>query len=173
MSRLIAVALLVAAVIGVRQIGAGEAAQPSTTALALGLTLILALVTGEFLRHFRLPRLTGYLLFGVLIGPYIGNVITGSMAVQLHTINGSATSLIALIAGLTLNFERISRRIAGVSRMLAAILSVAMLGLFAVAWLLWPWLPIAPDAVGLAKIAMVALVTIITISFSPTMRAAV
>jgi len=173
MSRLIAVALLVAAVIGVRQIGAGEAAQPSTTALALGLTLILALVTGEFLRHFRLPRLTGYLLFGVLIGPYIGNVITGSMAVQLHTINGIATSLIALIAGLTLNFERISRRIAGVSRMLAAILSVAMLGLFAVAWLLWPWLPIAPDAVGLAKIAMVALVTIITISFSPTMTAAV
>ena len=173
MTRLLAVALLVAAVIGVRLLGPVAAVQPSTTALALGLTLILALVTGEFLRHFRLPRLTGYLLFGVLIGPYIGNVITGRMAGQLHTINGIATSLIALIAGLTLNFERIAHRITGVARMLVAILSVAMLGLFAVAWLLWPWLPIAPDASGLAKVAMVALVTIVTISFSPTMTAAV
>jgi trehalose 6-phosphate synthase len=173
MTRLLAVALLVAAVVGVRLIGPGDVSQPSTTALALGLTLILALVTGEFLRHFRFPRLTGYLLFGVLIGPYIGNVITGNMAAQLHTINGIATSLIALIAGLTLNFERIAHRISGVARMLAAILSVAMVGLFAVAWLTWPWLPIAPDAAGLAKIAMVALVTIVTISFSPTMTAAV
>jgi trehalose-6-phosphate synthase/Kef-type K+ transport system membrane component KefB len=173
MTRLLAVALLVAAVVGVRLIGPGDASQPSTTALALGLTLILALVTGEFLRHFRFPRLTGYLLFGVLIGPYIGNVITGNMAAQLHTINGIATSLIALIAGLTLNFERIAHRISGVTRMLAAILLVAMVGLFAVAWLTWPWLPIAPDAVGLGKIAMVALATIVTISFSPTMTAAV
>ena len=173
MTRLLAVALLVAGVVGVRLIGPGDVSQPSTTALALGLTLILALVTGEFLRHFRFPRLTGYLLFGVLIGPYIGNVITGNMAAQLHTINGIATSLIALIAGLTLNFERIAHRISGVTRMLAAILSVAMVGLFAVAWLTWPWLPIAPDAAGLAKIAMVALVTIVTISFSPTMTAAV
>ena len=78
MTRIIAVALLVAAVIGVRQIGADNAIQPSTTALALGLTLIVAMVTGELLRRFRLPRLTGYLLFGVLIGPYLGNVITGA-----------------------------------------------------------------------------------------------
>ncbi len=173
MTRLVAVALLVAAVVGVRLIGPGDLAQPSTTALALGLTLVLALVTGEFLRHFRFPRLTGYLLFGVLIGPYFGNVITGRMAGQLHTITGIATSLIALIAGLTLNFERISHRIAGVTRMLAAILSVAMIGLFALAWLTWPWLPIAPEAAGLTKVAMVALVTIVTVSFSPTMTAAV
>ena len=32
--------------------------------------------------------------------------------------------------------------------MTAATLGVAMLGLFAVAWLVWPWLPIAPDAAG-------------------------
>ena len=84
-----------------------------TTALALGFTLIVAMVTGEMLRRFRLPRLTGYLLFGVLIGPYLGNVITEPMARQLQTVNGIATTLIAFIAGLTLNFERIGRGIAG------------------------------------------------------------
>ena len=65
------------------------------------------MVTGEFLRRFRLPRLTGYLLFGVLVGPYLGNVITEPMAGQLQIVNGIATALIAFIAGLTLNFERL------------------------------------------------------------------
>ena len=127
------------------------------TALALGFTLVVAMVAGELLRRFRLPRLTGYLLFGVLIGPYLGNVISEPMARQLQTVNGIATTLIALIAGLTLNIERIGRRIAGTTRMIATTLVVAMAGLFAVAWLAWAWLPVAPDAAGTAKLAMVAL----------------
>jgi trehalose 6-phosphate synthase len=173
MTRLAAIALVVAAVFGVRQIGPGGANEPPTTALALGFTLVVALVTGEFLRRFRLPRLSGYLLFGVLIGPYLGNVITEPMAGQLQIINSAATALIALIAGLTLNFERLGRRIIGITRMLATTLGVAMLGLFAVAWLAWSSLPVAPDAAGMQKVAMVALFVIIVISFSPTMTAAV
>jgi trehalose 6-phosphate synthase len=171
-TRLLAIVLVVAAVVGVRLIGP-SANEPPTTALALGFTLILALVTGEFLRRFRLPRLSGYLLFGVLIGPYLGNVITGPMAGQLQTINGIATALIAFIAGLTLNFERIGRRISGITRMLAATLGISMVGLFAITWLAWSWLPVAPEATGLPKIAMAGLVVIIVISFSPTMTAAV
>jgi trehalose-6-phosphate synthase/Kef-type K+ transport system membrane component KefB len=170
--RLVAVVLVLAAVLWTRRIAASQPDVP-TTALALGFTLVLALVTGELLRRFRLPRLTGYLLFGVLIGPYLGNVITEPMARQLGTINGIATALIAFIAGLTLNFERLGRRVPGVPRLLAATLGVATLGLFAAAWIAWSWLPIAPDATGMAKAAMVALFALIVISFSPTMSAAV
>ena len=173
MTRLTAIALVVAAVFWVRRIGPGGANEPPTTALALGFILVVALVTGEFLRRFRLPRLSGYLLFGVLIGPYLGNVITEPMAGQLQIINSAATALIALIAGLTLNFERLGRRITGIARMLATTLGVAMLGLFAVAWVAWSWLPVAPEAAGMPKVAMVALFVIIVISFSPTMTAAV
>ena len=39
------------------------------TALALGFTLVGAWIAGDALRRFQLPRLTGYLLFGVLAGP--------------------------------------------------------------------------------------------------------
>ena len=95
------------------------------------------------------------------------------MAGQLQIINSAATALIAFIAGLTLNFERLGRRITGITRMLATTLGVAMLGLFAVAWLAWSWLPVAPEAAGMPKVAMVALFVIIVISFSPTMTAAV
>jgi trehalose-6-phosphate synthase/Kef-type K+ transport system membrane component KefB len=172
MTRLLGVALVVAAVLWVRRTDP-VGANPPTTALALGFTLIAAMVAGELLRRFRLPRLTGYLLFGVLVGPYLGNVITQPMARELQTVNGIATALIAFIAGLTLNFERLGFRMAGTGRFIGTTIAVAMLGLFGVAWISWAWLPVAPDAGGIAKLAMVTLFVIVVISFSPTMTAAV
>ncbi len=114
MRRLFGVLLIVVAMIWVRQIGSVEVvsgAEPSGVALALGFSLVVALVTGELFRRLRLPRLTGYLLFGVLVGPYLGNLVNETMARQLQVINGIATTLIAFIAGLTLNLERIGPRV--------------------------------------------------------------
>ena len=173
MTRLLAVALVVAAMLGVRYVGGSRTIELPGTALALGFTLVVALVIGDICRRFRLPRLTGYLLFGLLIGPYLGNVITEPMARQLQTITGLSTTVIAFIAGLTLNIERLERRVSGFGRLTVVVLGVAMAGLFAIAWLAWPWLPLAPDATGTEKLTMVALLAVIVISFSPTMTAAV
>jgi trehalose-6-phosphate synthase/Kef-type K+ transport system membrane component KefB len=172
MKHLIAIALVVTALVWVRRVAAPGVELP-TIALALGFTLVVAMVTGQMLRRFRLPRLTGYLLFGLLMGPYVGNLITEPMAAQLQTINGIATVLIAFIAGLALNFERLGRHRVGTTRMIATTLAVAIGGLFAVTWFAWRWLPVAPEAEGLAKLAMAGLFVIVVISFSPTMTAAV
>lgn len=172
MTRLLSVVLVVGAMIAVRGIGP---VQPEArgTALALGFTLVAALVAGEFLKRFRLPRLTGYLLFGLLVGPYLGNVITEAMARQLLLVNGIATTLIAFIAGLTLNLERLERRVSGAATATVITLAVTMAGLGMIAWLLWPWLPVAPDTTGSARLMMVAVLVVIMVSFSPTMSAAV
>jgi trehalose-6-phosphate synthase/Kef-type K+ transport system membrane component KefB len=171
--RLAALALVVVAMLVVRQAGASTSDDARGTALALGFTLIAALVAGEFLRRFKLPRLTGYLLFGLLVGPYLGNVITEGMARQLQLVTGLATTLIAFIAGLTLNVERLERRVAGAGLTTVITLAIAMSGLAALAWVAWPWLPIAPDASGLAKLTIIGLLVVIVVSFSPTMSAAV
>jgi len=173
MRRLLAVTLVVVGVLWVRHLGATDSAALTRTALALGFTLVVASVAGDLLRRFRLPRLTGYLLFGLLAGPFLGNVISEPMARQLQAINGIATTLIALIAGLTLNIERFGKRLAAIARLTGAMLAIAMVGAFAMAWIAWPWLPVAPEAAGMAKFAMVALFVVIVISFSPTMAAAV
>jgi trehalose 6-phosphate synthase len=170
MRRLAALAAAVVALLWVQRIG-GSAT--SGTALALGFALLAASIAGDVLRRVHLPRLTGYLLFGLLTGPYLGNVITAPMAAQLQVISGIATAFIALIAGLTLNLERLGRRLPDIARLTGIVLGVAMTGAAAAAWLAWSWLPIAPDATGAARLAMVLLVTIIVISFSPTMTAAV
>ncbi len=173
MRRLAALALTVAAMLWVREFGATAAAGSAGTALALGFTLLGAWVTGDVLRRFNVPRLTGYLLFGIVVGPYLGNLITEAMAGQLQVITGVATTLIALIAGLTLNLERLGRRLLSIAYMTGVMLAVAMIGLFAIAWVAWPWLPVAPESTGLAKLAVIVLLVAMVVSFSPTMTAAV
>ena len=173
MSRLAALALTAGAVIWVG--GLGSAAPPGSTgtALVLGFALVGAWVTGDLLRRFNLPRLTGYLLFGIIAGPQVANVITESMAGQLQVITGIATTLIALIAGLTLNLERMGRRLTAIVQMTGVMLGLTMIGLAVMLWIAWPWLPIAPTATGGMKLAMLSLFVVIVVSFSPTMTAAV
>ena len=173
MRRLAALIRAVLAVVWVRNIGPAETVASAGTALALGFTLLGAWIAGDVIRRLHVPRLTGYLLFGVLVGPYLGNVISESMAGQLQVITGVATTLIALIAGLSLNVERLGRRFIAIAYMTGTTLAVAMAGLFTFAWLAWPWLAIAPDAGGAERLVMIALLVLIVASFSPTMTAAV
>ena len=173
MSRIAALALTAGAVIWVRGLGSTAPTGSAGTALVLGFALVGAWVTGDLLRRFNLPRLTGYLLFGIAAGPQVANVITESMAGQLQVITGIATTLIALIAGLTLNLERMGRRLTAIVRMTGVMLGLTMIGLAVMLWIAWPWLPIAPTATGGMKLAMLSLFVVIVVSFSPTMTAAV
>ena len=173
MRRLAALGLTIAAVLWVRPPGTGPATGAAGTALALGFALLGAWLAGDLLRRLHLPRLTGYLLFGIVTGPYLGNVISTSMAGQLQIITGIATTLIALIAGLTLNVRRLGDRFAGIARLTLVTVAVTIVGLGATLWLAWPWLPVAPEMAGLDKLAIVALIVVMLVSFSPTMTAAV
>ncbi|MGE3841095.1 MAG: trehalose-6-phosphate synthase [Vicinamibacterales bacterium] len=173
MTGLLALVLTAAAMIWLRYLGPGGAAASAGTILALGFAVIGAWVTGDLLRRFQLPRLTGYLLFGVLVGPYLGNIITEAMTGQLRALTGAATTLIAFIAGLALNFERLGRGVRSIAVVTGVTIALASVTLAAVVWLAWGWLPIQPDASGLPKLAMIAILVFILVSFSPTMTAAV
>lgn len=145
----------------------------STAALAIGIALIAATLTGSLFERLRLPRITGYLVFGVLCGPYLASIITRPMARELYVINGLAIALIAFMAGLELNYQRLKPRLAAFTRLGGATLFFCYAGLFPLLYLAWPWIPIAPELSGLARVAVVALVTSVIVSFSPTVTIAV
>lgn len=173
MNRIIALALTVVGVLWTRQVAFDTAGPSAGTALVLGFTLVGAWLAGDVLKRVRVPQLTGQLLFGILVGPYLGNVITSAMAGQLVFVNGIATTLIALIAGLSLNVERLGTRLGPIAKTTAWTLAIPLIGVMAVGWAAWPWLPIAPEIAGLHRLAVVALAAVIVVSFSPTMTAAV
>ena len=142
------------------------------TALAIGFALIAAALAGSLVKRFGLPRVTGYLLFGVVCGPYVGNIITTPMARELQLINGLAVVLIAFIAGLEINFARLRPQMHSMVRFGSITLLLLYTGLFVFIWLAWPWLGIAPALVGLQKLAAAGLLAAVVASFSPTVTIA-
>jgi Kef-type K+ transport system membrane component KefB len=169
--RVAALLLVIATMVLVREFAGGE--NRPTLALALGFAVIAALMMGEAAERLRMPRLTGYLIFGLLCGPYVLNLITAPMARELQFVNGLAIALIALIAGLELNISRLASRLRAISIIGATTLGVMYVGLGTLLWLAWPWLPIAPAAVGLERLSIVLVLTAIIVSFSPTVTIAV
>jgi Kef-type K+ transport system membrane component KefB len=75
------------------------------TALACGYLLLSAFLMGSVFKSLRLPRLTGYLMTGIVAGPQVLALISPPMVSNLQIFNGLATALIALTAGVELDLE--------------------------------------------------------------------
>jgi len=145
----------------------------SGAALALGVALIAAAIVGWLFEFIQLPRITGYLMFGLLCGPSVGNIIREPMARDLQVANGLAIAVIGFIAGLELNFKRLRPRWRTIGVLGGTTIAVAWLGLFAVLVLLWRWLPIGPELQGWMRIAAAGLTATVLVGFSTTVTIAV
>jgi Kef-type K+ transport system membrane component KefB len=77
------------------------------TALACGYLLLSAFFMGSIFKSLGLPRLTGYLTTGILVGPQVLGLVSHPMVANLQIFNGLATALIALTAGVELDFRAI------------------------------------------------------------------
>lgn len=166
--------LLFASVLVARVTMAGDGlADLRGAALAFGFALIAAALVGTLFERIRLPRISGYLVFGLACGPYAGDLISRAMAADLRLVNGLAIALIAFIAGLEINFARIRDRLGGILVVGTSVIVTTFLLLAAVLYFTWPWLPIAPEATGATRLAMTLVVTTVLVSFSPTVTIAV
>ena len=151
---------------------APPAAEFQVGALAIGLALIAATIAGSLVEHLGLPRVTGYLLFGLLCGPYVANIITRPMARELTLVNGVAVALIAFVAGLEVNVGRLAPRLRDVAMLGGVTLLAVYAGLFGVLWTTWAWLGMAPELQGVQRFAAAAVLTTLAASFSPTVTIA-
>lgn len=66
---------------------------------ALGFTLLAAYLLATLVTRLALPKLTGYILAGILFGPYVLNLLTEESVGHLRLIDNLALSVIALTAG--------------------------------------------------------------------------
>lgn len=168
-----ALLLVLLAAWAVRRTGGTDALDARGLPLALGFALLAASLAGELLERLRLPRVTGYLLFGLLCGPYVVNIISRGMARELQIVNDLAVVLIAFIAGLEIDVVSLRPRLRALLSYSAVALATVYLLLFAAFWLAWPWLPILPAASPIERLAVVAMLATLVASFSPTVTMAV
>lgn len=87
----------------------------SVTTLSFGFLLLAAFFMGRVFSKLKLPKLTGYLVAGMLAGPSVLELVPRAALTNLSIFNGIAVSLIALTAGLELEFQRLRPIIRSVS----------------------------------------------------------
>lgn len=166
-----ALVLILATMVGIQRVGPPVAA--STVMLPLGFALIAAYLLGTAAERLRLPRLSGYLLFGLICGPYLLNLITATMARDLQVVNGLALALIALVAGLELNAARMRAHLRAVLLVGGGVVLVTTMALTVVLWVAWPWLSFGHVGGGSAQLATALVTAVLVVSFSPTVTIAV
>lgn len=171
MARLAAMVIILGTVVTIQRLEPTGGA--STVALPLGFSLIAAYLLGGAADRIRLPRLSGYLVFGLLCGPYLLNLITATMARELQLVNGFALALIALVAGLELNVKRLFPQIRVLLTLGVVVIAGTLLALTLILWLFWPWLALADVGGGQRQLAVAMVTATLVASFSPTVTIAV
>lgn len=110
MRRLFVLGVLLMVMLGlnalkVDPIGAGD---PLTLA-AIGFVVLAAFTIAEVGSSFGLPRVTGYILAGVLLGPSVADILSAPVVADMRMFNTLALGLIATTAGLELDIGQIRR----------------------------------------------------------------
>lgn len=175
--RTLVLGALLLLVLGIRALGDVIPRPEETDALhltfLLGFLLLAAHLAGSVARDLGLPRITGYILGGMALGPYGLALVTETEIEGLGLIDDIAIALIAFSAGAELKMSEVREQ----GRSIASILSVEMIAVFVVvagaAFLFMPVFPITVGG-GWSETAIIAVVFgSIAIANSPSVAVAV
>ena len=100
----------------------------STVTVSLGFLLIAAFVAGRIATDLGLPRITGYIILGLVVGPEVLGLVSAEDVAGLKLIDDVAISLIALSAGGELRISELRARAAS----MASIMFTEMTAVFVV-----------------------------------------
>ncbi len=93
----------------------GHVDEGAVSLAALGFLLLAGDLTGMLVEVIQLPHLTGYLLAGLVAGPYVLQLIDHHTIERLQVVNGLALALIAFEAGAELSIEMLRRGLRTIS----------------------------------------------------------
>ena len=141
----------------------GLGSGPGGVILGGGFLMLAAYLMGTMFKDFGLPKLTGYLITGVIAGPAVLGLVSDSMLTSLRIFNGVATALIALTAGSELDFRAV-RPLLKTIRWIALVALVGTIGLLAAA--LWVARDLLPFTKGLGgfQLTMLSLTLAVTLA---------
>jgi Kef-type K+ transport system membrane component KefB len=111
MSRLLGLSLVVAfMLLALFAFGEGVVFADALPTLSFGFLLLAAYLSGDLLSRFKLPKLTGYILAGILFGPHFLELIDAATVRDLKLIDNLALAFIALAAGGELRLAELRQR---------------------------------------------------------------
>lgn len=137
------------------------------TAMACGYLLLSAFLMGSVFKSLRLPRLTGYLVTGILVGPQVLNLVSDPMVLNLQIFNGVATALIALTAGVELDLDAMKPLLKSISWLSSVAVCGTIILISMAVFLLRSKLPFLDHLSTLQVVAISAVLGVTMVAQSP------
>lgn len=135
--------------------------------LTLGYLLLSAYFIGGSFKHVGLPKLTGYIATGVIVGPSVLGLVAGPMLESLRLVNGVAVALIALTAGSELEYRAMRPLFRSIRAITAyGVLGTALLLALAV-YLSRGLLPFMQPLAPLEALSMALVLGVVMVAQSP------
>jgi Trk K+ transport system NAD-binding subunit/NhaP-type Na+/H+ or K+/H+ antiporter len=128
---------------------------------------------GERFKQARLPLITGYLIAGIIAGPYLLDLITKGTLTSLGWIDEVSLAFIAFAAGSELNITELRGKVKSISWITGGIVvATTILGLFAFL-LLDDYIPFMAEMNQLEKFAVALIMASILVARSPSSAIAI
>lgn len=150
----------------------GLGATPASVTMSAGFILLAALFAGNLFKWVGLPRLTGYLCIGILVGPHAMGLVSDRMLVDLRIFNGVAIALIAMTAGAEMDFRTMRPLLRGIAWMSGVAVVGTMVLLMVAAVLMSGMLPFTHGLTTWQMIVLAALLGVTISAQSPAVAVA-
>ncbi len=110
MRRVVVLAVLLAMMLAITALQTdGDVPHDPMTLAAIGFVILAAFTVSEVGSLLRLPRVTGYIVTGLALGPAAANILSSEVVVEMKMFNTLALGLIATGAGLELDVSRLRK----------------------------------------------------------------
>lgn len=147
--------------------------QWALVSLSFGFVLLGAYLFGDMLSWARFPKITGYIIAGILAGPFVSNFLTAATLEDLKLFDNLALAFIALSAGGELELARLRHRwkTLGISVLFQVIGVFA--GVFALIFLGGRFIPFLNNAPMPVVLGAAAVIGVLAIARSPSSAIAI
>ncbi|MFC1744628.1 monovalent cation:proton antiporter family protein [Candidatus Riflebacteria bacterium] len=123
--------------------------------------------------YFRLPRITGLLATGILVGPYILNLLTKEGLQNLNLVNDFSLAFIAFAAGAELFLKDYQERLKSISWVTSCLVIATFSITSTTVYFLADWIPFLASMPGEGRLAISMLTGVIFVARSPSSAIAI
>jgi Kef-type K+ transport system membrane component KefB len=142
------------------------------TTLGFGFLLLVSFFMGRTFRAVGLPRLTGYIVAGIVAGPSALELLSAGMVRELAPVKGVAVCLIALAAGGEMNLGRMRPLFRTIGWVTVWAIALSSAFSFGALLLLRGWLPFLDGLDARATVATCAVLGVCITAMSPAVAMA-
>lgn len=166
--------VIAAAVWAFRLLGGDLIDDPAgSSLLALGCLVIGGVLAGDLARRLGLPRITGYLVLGIAVGPHALQLVTSADHAGLRIFEELALGLIALTAGGEFRLDGLRKRLTALAAITISHSAGVLVVVGAAMWLGLTWLGWLGQLTAGEALAAAALLGVIAVAKSPATTIAI